>query len=255
MTPKTIKRVRLIYSVGVSAVTVIAGVCLMAACLGIYLSGDEPYSREAVAAAFSPIAIPVYLCLTLVLLGFVLEAVLPGEEKKRTVQKQHRLILSRLHSRADLARCDPALRAQIERQQRIRLVNRSITVALLSLGGLVFLAYLLSGDRFPLGDVNGSVIRATVTLLLCMTLPFGYATVSAYWSLSSMDREIALLKQAPRLASGEAPRVKKELPLLIPRCVLLAVSLALLLYGFFTGGTADVLVKAINICTECVGLG
>ncbi|MBQ8683609.1 MAG: thioredoxin [Clostridia bacterium] len=35
----------------------------------------------------------------------------------------------------------------------------------------------------------------------------------------------------------------------------LAVGLALLVYGFATGGIADVLTKAVNICTECIGLG
>lgn len=255
MTSKTIKQIRLIYAVGVSVMIVIVGICLMAACLGIYLSGDEPYSRESVAAAFSPIAVPVYLCLITVILGFVLDLVLPKEEKRNTVEKQYKLILSRLYGKADMTQCDAVLRAQIEKQQRIRKINRIITIALLLLGGLVFLAYILSGDRFPLADVNGSVIRAVVTLLLCMTIPFGYATVSAYWSLSSMDKEIALLKQVPKGTSGETVPTKKELPLLVPRVAFLAAGIALLIYGFFTGGTADVLVKAINICTECVGLG
>ncbi|MBQ9859332.1 MAG: thioredoxin [Clostridia bacterium] len=39
------------------------------------------------------------------------------------------------------------------------------------------------------------------------------------------------------------------------RLALLAVGLFLLIYGFATGGIADVLTKAVNICTECIGLG
>ena len=35
----------------------------------------------------------------------------------------------------------------------------------------------------------------------------------------------------------------------------LPMAVGLLLYGFFAGGTADVLTKAVNICTECIGLG
>jgi len=256
MTSKTATRIRSIYAVSVSAMLVIAGICLMAACLGIYLSGDEPYSRDAVAAAFSPIAIPVYLCLVLVLLGFVLEWVLPKEEKRRTVEKQRKLILFKLHDRADMSQCDSALRAQIQHQQRIRLISRIIAIVLLCMGCLVFLAYILSADRFPLDDVNGSVFRAVVTLLLCMMIPFGYAIVNAYWSLHSMDKEIALLKQVPKLPPHMPYQVAKRIPdLLPPRFAILAAGIALLVYGFLNGGTADVLVKAINICTECVGLG
>ncbi|MBQ8627442.1 MAG: thioredoxin [Agathobacter sp.] len=41
----------------------------------------------------------------------------------------------------------------------------------------------------------------------------------------------------------------------ITRCAILAIGVFFLVYGFITGGTADVLAKAINICTECIGLG
>ena len=37
--------------------------------------------------------------------------------------------------------------------------------------------------------------------------------------------------------------------------VILVLAVGLLILGYCTGGTADVLTKAINICTECVGLG
>lgn len=39
------------------------------------------------------------------------------------------------------------------------------------------------------------------------------------------------------------------------RGLLLVLALGMLAYGFATGGAADVLTKAANICTECVGLG
>ena len=47
-------------------------------------------------------------------------------------------------------------------------------------------------------------------------------------------------------------------PVLFTRIVrysLLGIGITLLVYGFFAGGTRDVLTKAVNICTECVGLG
>lgn len=47
----------------------------------------------------------------------------------------------------------------------------------------------------------------------------------------------------------------KRLSFLSLRWVLLAVAVALILWGFLAGGADDVLTKAVNICTECVGLG
>lgn len=39
------------------------------------------------------------------------------------------------------------------------------------------------------------------------------------------------------------------------RAILLAASAALIIHGVLNGGLWDVLVKAVNICTECIGLG
>ena len=39
------------------------------------------------------------------------------------------------------------------------------------------------------------------------------------------------------------------------RGILLMLAIVLIVWGVFNGGLYDVLVKAINICTECIGLG
>ena len=36
---------------------------------------------------------------------------------------------------------------------------------------------------------------------------------------------------------------------------MLAAALALIVLGVLNGGLRDVLVKAVNLCTECIGLG
>jgi hypothetical protein len=40
-----------------------------------------------------------------------------------------------------------------------------------------------------------------------------------------------------------------------PRLLLLALSAGLILHGILNGSMQDVFVKAVNICTECIGLG
>ena len=40
----------------------------------------------------------------------------------------------------------------------------------------------------------------------------------------------------------------------IARVSILALSVLLIVVGIFNGGAEDVLQKAINICTECIGL-
>ena len=72
-----------------------------------------------------------------------------------------------------------------------------------------------------------------------------------------MQREIALVKQAIAEGSpapGEAT-LAKTCCLGYVRWAILGLAIALFVYGFFAGGTKDVLTKAVNICRECVGLG
>jgi hypothetical protein len=68
------------------------------------------------------------------------------------------------------------------------------------------------------------------------------------------------LRQIKALATVKA--VERELPpcpcagrVFVLRIVVAVIALALLAVGIFGGGMADVLAKAINICTECIGLG
>ncbi len=139
----TKKRIHFLYSILLSVMLIVTGICLCVACAGIYFSG-EPFSREAVAAAFRFIAVPVYLCIALVIGGWILDAVSPAEEKNRTSRK--------------------------------------------------------------------------------------------------------------KAGSSSAPEAKGR-NLLYLRLALLCVGIGIFVYGLFAGGTADVMTKAVNICTECVGLG
>ena len=90
----------------------------------------------------------------------------------------------------------------------------------------------------------------------CMALPFGYGIFAAFAGRASIKRETELVKEALKAAptvKSEKQATKEKLPWL--RYALLVVAVGILVYGYFAGGTNDVLTKAINICTECVGLG
>lgn len=258
MTNRTIKRIRAVYAVVLSIVILITGLCLMAACVEIYRSGDHPFSSQAVAESFSAIAIPVYLCLALIAGSFILEAVLPVEKKKPTVQKQYALILRKLHTTYALDNC--AESSAIYAQQRSRKLHYTVSAGLLALGAIVFLIYGLNPNNYHQTQINGSMIRAMLVMLPCLAIPFGYCVFTAYYAKASIAKEIDIAKQA---VSNGCPKAAAPVPVSsgktstqqILRWGLLCVAVGILVYGFFAGGTADVLTKAVNICTECVGLG
>ena len=87
MTKETMARIKRTYDVLFSIVLVIAGICLIAGVLTIYFSGDHPFSRESVAATFSGIAFPVYLCMAMTIINIIWEVIFPTEEKKPAGKK------------------------------------------------------------------------------------------------------------------------------------------------------------------------
>jgi hypothetical protein len=94
--------------------------------------------------------------------------------------------------------------------------------------------------------------------MLVHTLPwiivaFGAVIAASVVCRRSMEREIALLKG---VSGNKAPEAAaKPSRVLYVRIALFALALVLIVLGINNGGMRDVLIKAINICTECIGLG
>ena len=50
------------------------------------------------------------------------------------------------------------------------------------------------------------------------------------------------------------PKVENTFVWII-RAIVFVIAITFIILGVFNGGVRDVLIKAINICTECIGLG
>lgn len=261
MTNERAKTIRRIYGILLSLSLVVAAVCLMVACVGVYRNGAAPlYSREEVAAAFAPIAVPVYLSLALTVGGAVLHLLLPAEGERLRAPYRPARVLHSLRQRAVLTEEQQSV---AKRAQKTRRLHSWITAALTVVGAAVFLVYALNGAHFPSPDrikeeLNAAMLQAMWVLLPCAAVPFAYGVFTGCYCRRSMEREIALLKKGAYLSAEPTETqaaAKGGFPVTAVRLALLAVGLFLLIYGFATGGIADVLTKAVNICTECIGLG
>ena len=256
MNKESLSRLRKPLRILLSVSILLAGLCLMWACLSIYRSGDQPFSREAVAAAFKPISIPVYLCLALTVLSLLAELLLPCPQEKQPSVRQLRMTLSRMQQRTDLSVCSEELRSAVLSLRADRKLYDRIGHAILILSSIIFLTYGLNGRNFHSTNINSSMIRAMFWLLPCAIVPFAYGIFANWKNRTFMEKELELLKTAPRESrvSPPKPRRNRRRALLV-RAGLLVLGLVILIAGALTGGTADVLTKAVNICTECVGLG
>jgi len=108
--------------------------------------------------------------------------------------------------------------------------------ALFAVAAAWMLIYLCSLDNFASRDLEQTVGRMVLFLLPAAAV----LLVCAY----------ALQRQPSPKPAYLPPRV-----VYVARLSLLLLALAFLAHGIWNGGMRDVLVKAINICTECIGLG
>ncbi len=261
-----IKQVRIIYGIVLGISIAVAAICIMGACINIYTAGgEEPYSRASVAANFLPIAKPVYICLALIIGSFVLNFFCPAEKKTDKPDTNYDLLLNKLYAKIDLSKADTITVLKIDSLKQNCTTFKTISALLLLIGSFVFL--LRSANVVSKLYINDAIIKSMLIMLPCLGIPCGFIIFTAYYIRGAKKKELELVKEA--LASGaknqglQESDLKteqgKKLPtgnaLLITRCVLVVLGIAILIYGFIAGGTADVLTKAVNICTECVGLG
>lgn len=257
------KRIHRIYGIAYIAVTVIAGICFILSALTLYKTGlaqdTQPYTRELVTQSFARIAVPVYLCLVMTIGGFILHLALPLERKKISPEKNLPLILSRLQAKADLQQCDAQLRSTICRQQNARKLHTAISTALTAVCAIVFLAKACDQRYWPdPAYVTDAMIGIMPLFATCVLIPLAYIIFTVFFCRASLQKEIELLKQAPKAAQSQPVKKVRQLPALattVLQVVCILLGIGFILYGIDGGGVEGVIAKAVAICTECIGLG
>ena len=258
------QRIRLIYGIIVSVLTVIVGVCLIASCIAIYKTGDAPFTRESIAQEFAKIAIPVYAYLVAVLLWIPLSFVFPDGEARVRGTVDEKITAERLRARVSdhEASLSPEQRKAMRREFRIRIVIRAICALICVLSALPLVFYLCDLSHFT-PALNDSVLAATYMSLPLVILGGAACFLEGILEHASFKREVAFLKEliaTEKIGAGVSTGADAECRSAriadnVVRVIVLIVAVAFICMGIFNGGMKDVLGKAIKICTECIGLG
>ena len=253
MNEKILLNIRRFVGILTAVFIVTAGICLICGSLSIYFSGeDQPYSREAVAERFNAIAILVYMALGFTALGILLHLLFSPTVKKNAAFQPH-MALNRLQKKRDASLADEETKKAVYVLRNERRNMRIIGLAICLLCTVVLLVYSFNGKMFYKEDINSTVISAMYVMVPCLFVVLAFCVFASYYIRRGMKREIELLKNCPVSAPKETAIDKSGVA--ITRGIILAVGAVFLIFGYFSGGTADVLTKAVNICTECIGLG
>ena len=270
---KNKKRIRLGISILISCMLVVIGILFITSCYSIYKSGHSPFTRESISEAFSKIAVWVYITISLVIIGAATYIVLPDEEKKLKGERSPEIMVKRLADKVDVSSIDTEIASRIQKERGLRCVLGYIRCALLAISAIIPLFYLLNPANFPAvsGEYNAEILHGMLVYLAFLSPMIAYEVAYVIACDLSYGRELELLKKAMALC-GKAQEIPeqtscfavkahnfvKENAMQITlgiRIALVGCAVVFIVIGSLNGGMADVLNKAIKICTECIGLG
>ena len=258
----------MIYGLILATLIVAVGVCLALSCVSIYLSGESPFTRESISAHFARIAIPACICILGMIGGAILSLFLPLAGGKIKPRRDSSVALKKLSAKLDLSACDEAIGKGIRKERKMRRWILVITAVVCALAFVYPLIWCLNPHHFSIEHLNRDIITASTAVLTAAAVAMASCMVAVLLRGVSVSREIVLVKTALAANSEQrsipahetsgtflgkltsAPRFVWVL-----RSVILAVGILFIVLGILNGGMADVLGKAIRICTECIGLG
>ena len=272
-TEKDSKKIRLIMNIATSLLLVITGVLFMISCYSIYKTGASPFTRASISAAFSKIAIPVWITVAMVVFNAIVCLVIDGEEPKLKGKRTDTVVLDKLKTTKGVSDSEEVM-ANVAKEEGMRRILRYVNAALIALGSTLPLIYLLNPANFPAisGEYNSEIARGMLVYLAALTPIFVYEIIYVILFDRSIKREIELYRALPKKEIAEnlenvektggvlskigvlLEENKKEL-LLGARISLVICGVSFVIAGVLNGGMSDVLQKAIKICTECIGLG
>ena len=261
MSQDKLRKIHLIYGIVLSCLIVVTGICFMVACLQIYASGDRPFTRESISTHFMGIVVPVILCIVGIIGGMVL-SFFPLEKPKIKGIIDTGAILNRMSKKIDISKCDTDTQEKIAKERKIRLFTGIFLIDALLVCTVISLIYGLNKNNFPAVDINGEMVDAMIFILPCVIVALGAIYASVLIRNASYARELSLVKASLSTAKAESQKSDKkeakensEKILLGIRLTILVLALTFIVIGSFNGGISNVLQKAVNICTECIGLG
>ena len=249
-----------VYLILQAALCILLVVLLSVSAVSIYREGaarkaEHPleaiYTREIAAERFAPIAPLFFASIGLMIAGLVLGVKDENADKPvRDSELARDLIVARV--------AEPSEDMRKARSRQKLLLRGGWGVFAVCM--LPILIYIVNPAHFPQEDLEGMfyglirvVIPWTALGLCALAVTF---ILREKWVLAEAEAAQARIREEKELGikpePGKAPQPKNMRPLQI---MLVIAAIGFIVAGVFNGSARDVLYKAINICTECVGLG
>lgn len=259
--------IRRIYAIVVSVLIVAMGIALICVAAEIYYSGEGPglyFSPEIVGDRLKKLAIPLLIVIAAIFAG----AVFPVFESKakRTSEETLKKLQRKIPAEGE---GEEFLRAQAA-YRKMKIIKLSVWCSALAVAlgcAIGTLVYLLNTAHFTGSNFGGRVLTLVKVALPCTVASFGCMIAASFVNGYCAKKQIEQIKTMIRFGSKEVA-LPKELQLLdqvnqvashnitlwVVRGAVFVLAITFIILGVLNGGANDVLVKAINICRECIGI-
>ena len=269
MKERTPKLVRSYYGWIFGAFTLVVAALFIWKVLEVYLTGTTPdytgttpFTRERVEAALSDIALVFWLWIAAIIAGFVLWEIFPVKRKREKIGEdlQYARLKKRLPATAPEGReMDFAL---VEKGRKLIFALRVAAWSLFAIAAIYGIVYLCIPSNFPNKDVTGEMLEFVKHVFPCifagMLIVAGAAAYEKY-AVKSILPAVKKLTVGQKPVERQQRAVEKVVTdsrfLLGVRIAIFVLAVAFIVWGSLNGSARSVLIKAINICTECIGLG
>lgn len=250
-----------IVTIVITVISILMGIAFLVQTLRIYTAKNDPiYSRELVGNHLLQILFVIILWIIAVIVGVVF-AFLSHPNETKLIKTTH---ITKLNNIMKLL---PQLDETNEAGQVLKkeLLKRKIAwyicLVLLVVCLLMSSLYLFNVKHFEYnGNPTKQIIDMVIHILPWIIGGLVVLCIGTIYEEFCAKRAIpyakSLLSQKGKKEKKVVVESKKKLLILnITRGVILVAAITLIIVGALTGGADGVLQKAINICTECIGLG
>lgn len=271
MKEKTCKSVRLSYGIIFGVFTAVVGALFIWQVLSLYLSGTaegfvgKPFTRERVVQALSKIDLFFWLWIAGIVAGFVLWEVFPLKDKPRKLSPD--LQLARLNKRMPVT-APEGLESEftaIAQSKKVIFALKCAAWALFGIACVYGVVYLCIPSNFPNKNVTHEILNMVKNVFPCV---FAGLLVVCGAGIYEKYTVKAMLPAVQKVTRGQKPQIKEQNKLqkalavfdnkrviLGIRIALAVIGVAFIIWGALNGSALTVFIKAINICSECIGLG
>lgn len=249
------KKLNKLFTIAVSVQTILMGIFFIIQILRIYYANNSNYARE-ICGEYLLQMLPIIIVWGILVLFSALY-LKPSKEK-----------LPKMTNIAKLAYfenicpdCDNSNNQDSEyilkNEQKKRKIALIICLVITVICSLMGLLYLLNGKNFASNDnLSEQAVELAIHLLPWCIIAFGSFIGYMFYEEKSAKKSIEIIKELIK-TNGQSPKIKKtnNKKINIARIAIISIAIFLIVFGLINGDASGVLQKAINICTECIGLG